>query len=142
MLTVVLICITAIAVFQVGVLIFCWWHRKDPLLLLPREQRAEVLIRLIRAGSNLSAIRVFAQAILSQSYGTLNLSQAEFTHQMLEHCEAARRTLTELLDPSQPLASGGADKGVSALLAKVPEKNTIVSYLEQKQNIPHPQASL
>lgn len=125
--TILFICVGFVSVFQLLVLYYAWRHRQDPLLNFSKQKRTQILIRLLNTLNDTEAIRVFSEALLSKSYGSLNLSQTEFIHQISEKNKDAQRELKTLVDPSQPHAIRSDDEELPE--TQVSEPGTMLDVL-------------
>ena len=115
MVTAIIIFISAVIFLQVGILVFCYVHRRDPLLVLPREQRAHVLMELLRVRNALGSIELLSKTVLGKGYGKLNLSQMEFVHQISVFSDEATHVLDALVETGTALfpdvpVTGGEDE--------------------------------
>lgn len=128
--------LTVVIVLQVGILLFCWLHRRDPLAAIPREQRAAVLIRLLKTRNAIRGIWLFADAMLRQQYGKLTVAQVEFLHQISSFTAQAKRTLDELTDRGGPLSRGKGteEKHVKRERGFHPPSYSILSILDSEES--------
>ena len=136
---VLVLLIAVVLIFQVSIIGWAWMHRRDPLLLLPKQQRVQVLIDLLKVRNALRSVDLFSKALMSKSFGTLNLSQKEFIHQIHKVSAEAESTLDMLVDPGQPLsldAPPHAENQVQTHRTFTPEAHSILQYIHSEQEPP------
>lgn len=125
--------IAVAVVFQIGILLLCWRHRKDPMFVLPSEQRSRLLIDILHIRNHVKMIRQFSALLLSGNYGRLNLSQQEFISQISEAGKKANSSVQNLIGKGKLLSLDAPY--IPEAVEKNPELNTCIHFSPEPHSL-------